>query len=384
MYFFDQISASYGWDGLALCLILIVLFAIQIHYYGFCYGRIANYKNNKRKVVREEDPPISVIIPMFSENYNFIEEQLPKILGQDYPEFELVIVYVGQDNDFFEDLQQLKRSFPRITVTKLHLDPRYPISRKMALNLGIKSAYHDCMVFSSVDAVPETNRWLKLMGKGFTRGDIVLGYCGMEPKAGFAAAMMRTWRMMDSANWLAAAVKGRPYRAILHNYGFTKELYFDVKGFNYLAMNIGEDDLFMQRIIRDDNVSVVLSPRALVREKIWGGWGWWFNTMRYFCSARKYYPRRAHNFVEWEKGSRLLFFLSAAVAMCCLPLELKLFAALLVLVRFGIVMWEIRRISKRLGESNMCRLYPIYDLMGWIGDGILSAMLIRKDERVWR
>ncbi len=384
MNFFDQILAAYGWEGVALFLILAVLFSVQMYYYVFCYGRIASYKNNKRHVVRKEDTPLSVIIPMFSENYVFLENHLPRILGQDYPEFEVVIVYVGQDNDFFEDLQQLKRSFPQITVTKLHLDPRYPISRKMALNLGIKSAYHDCMVFTSVDAVPETQNWLRIMGKGFSRGDIVLGYCGMEEKEGFTPAMMRTWRMMDSANWLSAAVKHHPYRGILHNYGFTKDLYFDVKGFNYLAMNIGEDDLFMQRIIRNDNVSVVLSPRALVRERIWGGWGWWFNTMRYFSSARKYYSERVHNFVEWEKGSRLLFFLATLVALCVMPLEFKAYAALLFLIRLGIVLCEVKRISKRLGEKGLCRLYPLYDFFGWIGDAILSVMLIRKDERVWR
>ena len=39
-------------------------------------------------------------------------------------------------------------------------------------------------------------------------------------------------------------------------------------------MNIGEDDLFMQRVMSRDNVSVILSPRASLREKMWGGMGW--------------------------------------------------------------------------------------------------------------
>ena len=384
MYFFDQITAAYGWEGIALGVILVLLFAVQIVYYAHSFGRIASYKNNRRKVVRKEDPPISVIVPMFSENYTFIEEQMSKILGQDYPEFEIVIVYVGQDNDFFEDLQQLKRNFPQINVTKIHLDPRYPISRKMALNLGIKTAFHDCMVFTSIDAVPETNRWLKIMGKGFSRGDIVLGYCGLERKAGFANTLMRTRRMMDSVEWLAPAVNHRPYRGILHNYGFTRELYFSVKGFNYLAMNIGEDDLFMQRIMKDDNVSVVLSPRALVRQKTWGGWAWWLSQKRYYSSARKYYAEWVRNYISWEKGSRLLFFLAVLVSICCMPLEFKAFAAMLLLVRLIVVLWKIKKISARLGEEKMCRFYFVHDLFGWIADAALALVLMRKDERVWR
>ena len=384
MSFLDQILISYGWEGLALAVVLLVLFGVQLYYYLFSYGSIPGYKNNKRKAVRENDPPISVIVPMFSENYTYLEEQLPLILAQEYPEFEVVIVYVGQDNDFFEELQQFKRTFPRLNVTKLHLDPRYPISRKMALNLGIKSAYHNCLVFTSVDAVVETNRWLKIMGKGFTRGDIVLGYCGMEQKAGLKNYLMRTWRMMDSVNWLAPAVAGRPYRGILHNMGFTKDLYFDVKGFNYLAMNIGEDDLFMQRIMRGDNVSVVLAPRGMIREKIWGGWSWWMNTMRYFSSARKFYAQGVKNYVSWEKGSRLLLFLAVLIALVFMPLEFKIYAAALLLIRLIVVLIEVRRIAKRIGEERIWARYPIYDLMGWVGDAVLSALLIRKDERVWR
>ena len=384
MSFFDQILACYGWEGIALASVLVLLFGVQLYYYIFSYGRMVHYKNDRREPIREENPPISIIVPMFTENYAFLEEQLPMILGQDYPEFELVIVYVGQDNDFYEDLLQLKRSFPRITATKLHLDLRHPISRKMALNLGIKSAFHNCLIFSSVDAVPQSNRWLKLMGRGFTRGDIVVGYCGMEPFKGFQNRMMRTWRMMDSTNWIARAVAKHPYRASLHNMGFTKELYFGVKGFNQLGMNIGEDDLFMERIMTHENVSVVLSPRASLYEKVWGGWKWWFSTLRYFDSAKKFYAQSVKNYLSWEKGSRSLFFLAVVCALIAMPWEYKIFAATLLLLRLAVVLFEVRRIARRLGEKHLLATYPIYDLAGLLGDLILSILLIRKDERVWR
>ncbi len=83
----------------------------------------------------------------------FVEERLPLMLAQNYPDFEVVIVYVGHDSDFYEELVRLKQSFPQIVTTKIHLDPRFPISRKMALNVGIKSAHYECMVFTSTDAV---------------------------------------------------------------------------------------------------------------------------------------------------------------------------------------------------------------------------------------
>ena len=384
MRFFEQILVSYGWEGLALAGMLLLMFGVQLYYYIFVYGRISGYKNNRRRVTLEQEPPVSVIVPLFSEDYSFVEERLPLILAQAYPDFEVVIVYVGHDTDFYEDLMRLKQSFPQITTTKILLDPRFPISRKMALNVGIKSAHYEHLIFTSADAVPQTDRWLSLMAKGFMRGEIVVGYCGIEPRKGLANYLMRTWRMMHSAEWIARAVRNRPYRGTLHNLGFTKRLYFGVNGFDHLNMNIGEDDLFMQRIMTRENVSAILSPRATLREKTWGGLGWWMSQLRYYGSSFRYYPCEVKSYVRWEVGSRSLFFLMALCALAVMPLEYKLGTALLVLIRYVVVVFGVRRLARRLGESGIGLRYFMYDLLSPLWTAILGVMLLRRDERVWR
>lgn len=384
MQFFDTFLRCYGWEGTALAGALVLLAGVQLYYYIFVYGRIASYKNNRRAAVLDAEPPVSVIIPMFGEDYGFIEERLPLILAQNYPDFETVIVYVGCDSDFYEDLMRLKHSFPQITTTKIHLDPRFPISRKMALNVGIKSAHYECMVFTSTDAAPQTDRWLSLMAKGFMRGEIVVGYCGVERTRGLSNYLMRTWRMMHSADWIARAVRRRPYRGTLHNMGFTKRIYFGANGFSHLNMNIGEDDLFLQRVMTRDNVSVILSPRATLREKTWGGMGWWMKQLRYYGSAFRFYPLDVRNFIQWELGSRVLFFAAGVCALWVMPPEYKLSAGLLVLVRYGAVVWQVRRIARRLGESGMATRYFVYDLLSPLWAFVLGLMMMRKDERVWR
>lgn len=376
--------AHYGWEGAALAGILLVLTGVQLYYYIFVYGRIANYKNNRRAEVLDEDPPVSVIMPFFSEDYAFVEERLPLVLAQSYPKFEVVIVYVGADSDFYEDLSRLKQSFPQITTTKIHLNPRFPISRKMALNVGIKSAHYEHMIFTSTDVCPQTDKWLSLMAKGFTRGDVVIGYCGAEHKKGIVNYLMRTWRMMHAAEWLGRAIRRRPYRGMLQNFGFTKTLYFGNNGFNHLNMNIGEDDLFLQQVMTRDNVSIILSPRATLREKMWGGLGWGLSQLRYFGAAFRYYPRGARNYVQWEIGSRILFFAAALCAMAVMPAEYRIAAAVLVLLRYIVVVLEIRRIANRLGERGIAWFYWLYDLLSMPGAMLLSFVTLRKDKRVWR
>lgn len=384
MYFFDTFLTCYGWQGVALAASLLLLLGVQLYYYLFVYGRIPTYTNNARPVVRDPEPPLSVVVPMFSEDYSFVEERLPLMLAQKYPAFEVVIVYVGQDNDFYEDLLRLKHSFPQIATTKIHLDPRFPISRKMALNVGIKSAHYECMVFSSTDACPRSDRWLSLMAKGFERGDIVVGYCGVERSKGLANYLMRAWRMMHSAEWLGRAVQRRPYRGTLHNLGFTKKLYFGVNGFGHLNMNIGEDDLFMQQVMTRDNVSVILSPRAALSEKTWGGLRWWMSQLRYYGSAERFYPLDVKNFVQWEHGSRVLFFAATVCALVVMPFEYRIAAGVLLLLRYVVVIAGVRRLARRLGESGMIGRYFLYDLTSPLWAFWLGVLSLRRDDRVWR
>ncbi|MEG1405919.1 MAG: glycosyltransferase, partial [Alistipes sp.] len=269
-------------------------------------------------------------------------------------------------------------------VTKIHLNPRYPISRKMALNVGIKSAHNDYLIFSTTETMPQCDRWLSLMAKGFCKGDVVLGYCGIEQERGFWNYIIRTWRMMHAADWLARAVRQRPYRGTLYNLGFTKKIYFDANGFNHLNMNIGEDDLFMQKVMTRDNVSVILSPRASLRERPWGGFRGWLDNERYYGSAEEFYPTEIKNFIRWELGSRLLFFLLTFSALIFLPGELKIVAGTLLLVRYLFVALEVRRLAQRLGEKGIVNYYFLYDFLSPLLAMLLAFVLLRKDERVWR
>ena len=222
------------------------------------------------------------------------------------------------------------------------------------------------------------------MAKGFRRGEIVIGYCSLEHKKGPGNYLMRTWRMMHAAEWLGRAVRRRPYRGMLQNFGFTKQLYFGANGFTHLNMNIGEDDLFLQKVMTRDNVSVILSPRATLREKTWGGLGWGVSQLRYFGSAFRYYPRGARNYVQWEIGSRMLFFLAALCALAVMPPEYRIVTAVLMLVRYLVVVLQVRRIANRLGERGISWCYWLYDLLSMPGALLLSCIQLRKDERVWR
>ncbi len=382
---FQSIIDSYGWQGIAFVAMLLVLLAIQITYYSFCFRPLGKYLIKKRPLILPTPPRISVVIPMFSEDYDYLDETLPLILGQEGAEFEVVIVYVGCDNDFFDDMVRLKGVFHNITITKIERNERFPISIKTALNVGIKASHYEHILFSTTDAHPTSSKWISLMARGFQRGDVVLGYCGVERDDNkFDSYFIRTTRLFDSMLWLSKAIKGDPYRAIRSNMGFTRTLYFKVNGFNRLNMNIGEDDLFMQSIMKGDNASVILAPRATVLQKCWGRMSGLVDTKWHYGSAEKFYPVEAKNFVSWELCSRALFFLLSLVGLIFLPLEIKAFVLLGIILRLILVLLAINKVAKRVGEEKIIGRYILYDILSLIFVSYMRIKMIKRDARVWR
>ena len=384
MSFFDQIYAAYGWQGITLMAVIVALLIVQIYYYSIRYRRVPRYTNNSLPERLAQEPPVSVVM-VTQEDIEFLEERLPIYLTQDYENYEVVLVYVGNNEDFSILLTQMRLKYPRLKITNIKQNTRFPISNKQALNFGIRAAAFDHILLSTSDTIVTSERWIRLMAKGFTRGDVVLGYCGVELQSGFVGRLMRTQRMVESMMWLSSAVSGKPYRGVRNTLGLNRELYLKVKGFNHLNMNMGEDDLFLQELAEEATVSVIISPRATVRQKVWGGASWWLGARKYFGHTYRFYPLAARNAIEWEGGSRVLFFLAALAALVALPVELKIATAAMVLLRYILVYASVNSVRKRLGEKRIMATYFLYDLFGvWVEVALAASRRIYKDDTVWR
>lgn len=371
---------------MALMAATLFFFALQLYYYLARYAKISKYKDKGRTEVRTETPTVSVLVPLFTEDYPFLDERLPLIMAQEGVDFEVVLIYIGVNTDFYDDLQRLQQVLPNIVVTKIQSNPRFPISIKTALNVGIKAANNECMVFTSADCYPLSDKWLALMANGFRRGDLVLGYSGLEPEKGMARLLMRTERMMNSAAWLSRAIIGKPYRGLRTNIGWTKTLYYNARGFSHLNMNTGEDDLFVQRLLEaKPSVSIILSPRATLNEVCWGDIRWWHEQYRYYRSTFAFYPFGSKSFERWELRSRVLFGGCALASIIMLPLEIKIAAIVLVLLRILAVALTVKGVAKRLGEKDVVLKYGLYDVVSPLYIMMVDAWLkVRRDPKVWR
>lgn len=385
MQYLDYIIQHYGWQGTALAGVILLLFAMQLYYHIVVYGRVARFRNSRRRKHLDAEPSVSVVVPLFAEDYTFIDERLHLLMEQQYSAmFEVVVVYVGSNNDFYEELSNMRLRYPNLIVTKIQYNPRFPISTKMAINVGIKSSHNEHIIITTTDVVPASKQWLAMMGKAFMRGDIVLGYTSIEQGEGLTNYLIRLSRMQISLYWLSRAVRGKTYRGSRHNIGFTKSLYFGIKGFTHLNMTIGENDLFIQSIAHDNNASVVLIPKGRMIEKQWGGLKWWISHLHHYGEAYRYYPHAARNAMEWELGSQVLFFLSSLAALIVMPLEVKCAVVLLLLIRYITVVLRARTIARRVGEKGVVMRYFIFDILNPLIMLCAHIALWRKDSTAWK
>ena len=357
------ILTSYGQYGITLAAIILLLFIIQAVYHLGLYNRIAGFRLGNLTKRSDTTPAVSVVVPIFTEDVTYLDNGFTKLLAQECDNYEVVAGYIGNDDGFYADLCRLKSLYPHLSPIRINCTPYYPVTVKTALNVGIKSARNEHVLITSIDATPASKRWVALMAKGFQYGDVVLGYCGIDEQPGFKNFIFREFRFSNSVAWLSAAIRRKTYCASRHNMGFTKSLYLGVRGFNHLNMNVGEDDLFVQRIASADNVSIVLSPRVACYERTWGGWRWWLERVHRYGATHRYYPLGAKATVAFELLTRTAFFAAAATAIATMPWEYATAVGVLVFLRYFMVMFTFIRTARRLGETTLTTRHALYDVI---------------------
>lgn len=389
MEFLTNIFEHYSWQGIALVFLAVTLFAIQIYYYAVVYNRIISFRLMREREKRRENPAISIIVPMRGESERFLVDELPALLHQEYDHYEVVVVYIGSDNDYYDELQRIRDNHSYMRLTRMGgSNERFYISTKQALNVGIKSAQYDCLLFTIPGATPVSNEWVATMAKGFERGSVVIAPAVPNFEGNnLSTYIMRMIELNQMRNAMVCAIEGKPYYAPRSNYGFDRKLYDSERGYNYLGLDIGENDLFLQEIATAKRTSVVMSRHSIVREERIDMVSEWKEQMRYYGNTRQFYPAAAKHFTTRELGSRALFFIVAIAIIVILPLELKLGAIGLLLLRYAIAVWSSRRVAHKLGERDMALKYWIYDLLGPMLEWMLWSKKSRNlpnTSRIWK
>ncbi|WP_321330985.1 glycosyltransferase [uncultured Bacteroides sp.] len=337
-----------------------ILFIIQAIYYFGLYNRIhAHNKAVKKDNVHftQELPPISVIICAKNESEN-LRRNLPAILEQDYPEFEVIVINDGSTDESEELLNVLEEKYSHLYHSFTPESSRYISRKKLALTLGIKASKHDWLVFTEANCHPVSNQWLRLMARNFTsRTEVVLGYSGYERGKGWLHKRVAFDSLFTSLSYLSWALAGKPYIGFGRNMAYRKELFFNTKGFSaHLNLQRGDDDLFINQVAKGNNTRVETDANATVKIQLPEYYRDWKEEKVSYTATAKYYKGGQQTLLKMETITRLLFHLVFVATMVLSILSFHWFVAgvalLVWLLRYTIQAIIINRTATEMGDNR--------------------------------
>lgn len=296
-----------------------ILLVTQLIYYIGIYNRIhtRNKANEKGEIhFTNELQPLSVIICARNESEN-LRRYLPSILEQDYPNFEVVVINDGSTDESEEVLSAFEEKYPHLYHSFTPESARYISRKKLSLTLGIKASKHDWLVFTEANCQPVSDQWLRLMARNFTpRTQIVLGYNGYERGKGWRHKRIAFDSLFTSLRYLGFALAGKPYMGIGRNLAYRKELFFKQKGYStHLNLQRGEDDLFVNQIITEDNLRVEIDKNSVIRMKPIERYKDWKEEKISYLATSSYFHGMQRYLLGFETCSRLLFYAALIAAI---------------------------------------------------------------------
>ena len=221
----------------------------------------------KGKLVKAEHQPGMSVIIVASNQATALAKNLPHVLNQDYPNYEVIVIDDNSKDETKDLLERLSQQYPHLYSTYTSDSIRYISHKKLALTLGIKAAKHEWVVFIEPDCYPVSSQWLSRLACRCTDSvDVVLGYSNYERKPGFANLCYMYDTLLQQLRMLGLTLRGRGYMGIGRNMAYRRDLFFTHKGYSrHLDLERGEDDLFINEHVAARRITADISPDTVVR-----------------------------------------------------------------------------------------------------------------------
>lgn len=306
---------------LVIAGILTGLFLIQLLFLLIVYLRPYRIAKKKARQTEQEGnttPPVSIIIYAKNESEN-LRANLPSVLTQDYPDYEVIVVNDGSTDESEEVLKRFEGEYKHLYHTYIPEEAKYLSRKKLALTVAIKAAKHDILLFTEANCHPLSGNWVTSMAANFVDGkDFVLGYCSYGSFKGFMQKIIAYDNLITGLQYLSSALAQSPYTGNGRNLAYRKEEFFKHKGY-YKSLNLhaGDDDLFINELATKKNTSVEYGVDSLtVMGKI-DRFSVWKEMKVSRAATRRYYKGWALSRYRLDTILFFLFLIGVAVSIFC-------------------------------------------------------------------
>lgn len=365
--------------------ILFVVFAamslIQALYTILTFGKLAFFKE-KAILPKEDLPPVSVLIAARNEADNLFEN-LPYILQQNYPEFEVIVINHQSVDDSAHLLNAYQQQYPNLRVIEVARSPHLRPGKKLPITLGVKGAKYEHLVLTDADCKPASNDWLSSMVSRFTAGkEIVLGYGPYMKRKGFLNRIIRFDTAWIAMNYMSLALSRVPYMGVGRNLAYTKDLFNEVHGFkSHYSLPSGDDDLFIQEAAHKRNYRINLDKSSYCYSEANETWPAWVRQKtRHFSTTDKYQVIK-----KWLLGiypsSMLILLVSFVILM--FSTEFRWIALLAFIIVLLLKWWIQGRCYIKLGDKGFVRFLPFWDIFYTVLMPVIYFSAEKKKPNKW-
>ncbi len=292
----------------ALIAIYVSSFLIQLIYWSLVYTKILFYKPLRSSIKRF---PVSVIVCARNEEEN-LKQNLPLILEQDYPEYEVIVVNDASVDGTEDLLSELKRQYSHLRSTFIRENDHIRAGKKLALTVGIKAAKYEWVLLTDADCRPAGKRWIYFMQRNFTKNaQIVLGYGAYHRRKGLVNLLSRYETFFIALQYFGISLSGCPYMGTGRNLAYRRSLFFENRGFaTHYDLVSGDDDLFINEVARRSNTMVEIRPESFTCSETKISWKDWYYQKRRHLSTGPRYRFKTKLILGLELTSRMLFYLA--------------------------------------------------------------------------
>lgn len=360
--------------------LLTFIFLLQMVYYWVIFWRLGRYQKQHPNTQQQG---VSIVICARNE-YEHLKENLPLILDQDYPEFEVVVVSHASDDDTEYLLTVMGEKYPRLKVITIKQELNFFSGKKFPLSIGIKSAQYQRVLLTDADCKPASREWISQMQSGFNGNkEIVLGYGPYHREKGVLNRLIRFDTVHIAIQYLSYALAGIPYMGVGRNLAYAKTVFYQNKGFiSHYKIRSGDDDLFINRVATRKNTAIIISPESFTFSDAKQTFGQWITQKKRHLSTSQHY-RFSHQFVLGLYSSSLFFFYALMIMLLGLNWN-----AYPVLGLFGLrlitqyIVWS--RCLKKLNEKDLLPFLPIYEIMLLFFNTVIMISNIFSKSRQWK
>lgn len=339
-----------------LVLFLLISFINILFYIG--YFSFANAKPLKQTY---SQIPVSIIVCAKNEAEN-LQEFIPLILKQDYPDFEVILINDASTDQTLEVMENFAAKDPRVNIVNVINNEAFWGKKKYALTLGIKKAKNNHLLFTDADCTPVSNLWIASMISNFqNEKSIVLGYGGYLKNKSFLSLLIRFETLLTATQYFSYTKWGIPYMGVGRNLAYTSEEFYLQNGFaTHLHLRSGDDDLFVNQAATSENTEICFDENSFTRSIPQPDYKSWYSQKRRHVSTASNYKMQHQLLLGTFYCSQISFWLLLFILLVFQiywPLVISVLGVRL-LIQY-IVFWKI---AQKLDEKDLVWMFPILEV----------------------